>query len=314
MNREYLLKLTAEFSDNSATNYLSPKAEDKEALEKLANNFYTNNFGRNNYYGTDSAEIALNKDKDEKYVGMRFFMPPLLSVGSASDEGFRKLKDPKVVGPHHLMPEDWLPEAKSVISLFLPFADRVIASNSQDPNEPSWEWLYTRVDGQQHLLATGSLVRDALIREGYKAVVPYADDRYLMRVSHSQEELPIPAYSSNWSERHVAYLTGLGTFGRSTNFITKRGACGRLISIITDWETEPDAKDYQGVYDYCSECGVSYRACPGNALSGSGKDIDKCSAFLGVISKKYAPRYGCGKCQSGLPCSVRNLTSRHRGK
>jgi epoxyqueuosine reductase len=307
MDREALLKLTAEFSENSPTNYLSPKAEDAEALGKLANNFFANNFARNNYYGDDGGGTALNKDKDGAFVGMRFFMPPIIAVGSASDEGYKRLREPGVVGPHHLMPEDWLPGAKSVISLFLPFTERVIASNTQNPAEPSWEWLFTRVDGQQHLLATGALVRDALIAEGYKAVVPYTDDRYVMRTGRDQTELPIPAFSSNWSERHVGFLTGLGTFGRMTNFISRRGACGRLISIVTDWETAPDEKDYTGIYGYCSECGACYRACPGRALSKDGKDIDKCSAYLRQLSKKFAPRYGCGKCQSGLPCSVRSL-------
>ena len=307
MNRDEILLLTAEFSESSPTNYLSPRAEDAEALERLAGSFFANNFARNNYYGSDQTGTALNAGREDRYDGLRFYLPPILAVGSAADPAFRKLRDPKVVGPHHLMPEDWLPGAKSVISLFLPFTERVIESNTQNPLEPSMEWLFTRVEGQQHLLATGILVRDALRRAGYKAVVPYADDRFVMRTSPNQTDLPIPPYSSNWSERHVGFITGLGTFGRMTNFISKRGACGRLISIVTDWETAPDEKDYTGIYDYCSDCGACYRACPGKALSGDGKEIGMCSAYLGQISKKFAPRYGCGKCQSGLPCSVRSL-------
>lgn len=312
MNRELILRLATEFSDKSPTNYLSPKAEDEETLQRLADNFYSNNFARNNYHGKIADSAALNTDKDSQYVGMRFFMPPIVAIGSSSDEGFLKLKRPEVVGTHHLMPEDWLPEAKSVISLFLPFTVRVTTSNTLNPKEPSWEWLFTRVDGQQHLLATGVLIRDALIREGFKAIVPYTEDRYVMRTSREQEDLPIPVYSSNWSERHVAYITGLGTFGRSTNFISKSGASGRLISIITDWQPNPDSKDYKDIFDYCSECGVCYRACPAGAITKSGKDIDKCSAYLRILGKKYAPRYGCGKCQSGLPCSTRSLKNPNR--
>ncbi len=306
-NREYLRQLMAEFSDNSPANYLSPPAEDTETLNKLTHNYFANNFARNNLYGNQKDGMALNKDKTSQYIGMRFFLPPIFSIGSADDARFQKLKEPKVIGPHHLMPEDWLPGAKSVISIFLPFTERVIESNTKDPREPSLEWLFTRVDGQQHLLATGTLVCDALIRAGYRAVVPYADDRFIMRTNHAQTDLPIPPFSSNWSERHVGYITGLGTFGRMTNFISRRGACGRLVSVVTDWETEPDEKDYDGMFDYCSECGECYRACPGGALSADVKDISKCSAYLGVLGKKYAPRYGCGKCQSGLPCSTKNL-------
>ncbi len=304
-DKNFLERITADFSEHSPTNYLTAETTDEKQLQALSNGFYTNNFARNNYYGQSSDGTALNTGKPDAYVGLRFFMPPLIAVGSADDEGFLKLKDPEVVGPHHLMPADWLPGAKTVISLFLPFSERVIRSNAADPKIPSMEWLFTRVDGQQHLLAMGEHVRDALVKEGYKAVVPYADDRYVMRVSPDETHLPIPPYSSNWSERHVGFITGLGTFGRMTNFISKRGACGRLISVVTDWETAPDLKDYEGVYDYCSECLACYRACPGEAFDKNGKSIVKCREYIHEVCKPFAPRYGCGKCQSGLPCATK---------
>jgi epoxyqueuosine reductase len=312
IDREYLQQLLMDFSENSPTNYLSPPAEDTATLDKVAEKFSDNNFARNNLYSGQNGGSVLNKDKSSEYVGMRFFLPPAFAIGSALDARFRKLKEPQVIGPHHLLPEDWLPGARSIVSIFLPFTSRVIESNTKDPREPSWEWLFTRVDGQQHLLATGALVRDALVRAGHRAVVPYADDRFIMRTHPRQTDLPVPPFSSNWSERHVAYITGLGTFGRMTNFISKRGACGRLVSVVTDWETEPEARDYDGMYDYCSECGTCYLACPAGALSVNGKDINKCSAYLGEVGKKYAPRYGCGKCQSGLPCSTTNLRHPNR--
>ena len=40
-------------------------------------------------------------------------------------------------------------------------------------------------------------------------------------------------YASNWSERHVAYVCGLGTFG-CQGLITSKGLAGRFGSIITD--------------------------------------------------------------------------------
>ena len=307
MNREQLLHITSIFSENSPTNYLAPAAVTEEDLKRLASRFHANNFARNNFYGRAADGAQLNVGKDDRYVGMRFFRPPILAVGSAADPAYETLRRPEVVGPHHKLPTDWLPGARSVVSLFLPFTERVIGSNAVDPVQPSWEWLFTRVDGQQHLLATAALVRDALVEEGYKAVVPQIDDRYFMRVSPQQTELPVPEFSSNWSERHVGFITGLGTFGRSTNLISKLGACGRLVSIVTDWETEPDEKDYQGLYDYCSECGACFGACPGDAFPDGVKDIHKCSGFMHVNCEQYAPRYGCGKCQSGIPCQTGRL-------
>jgi epoxyqueuosine reductase QueG len=279
MNREYLLGITADFMENSPANCLQAQAIEKETRVRLPEGFFD---------------------------GLRFYLPPILSVGSAADPGFLKLREPGVVGPHHMLPTDWLPEARSVISLFLPFTDRIIRSNVIDPGEPSWEWLFGRIEGQQQLLSTAEFVRDALLEQGFKAHLPYTDKRLVARVSAAQD-IPIPVFSSNWSERHVGYVTGLGTFGRMTNFITKQGTCGRLISVVTDWETEPDVKDYSGIFDYCSECLACYKACPGRAFDENGKTISKCSAYIRDTCAKYTPRYGCGKCQTGLPCSTRNL-------
>lgn len=310
MDRQYLLEITRQFSEKSSTNYLSPVTKTQEERDALESRFHDNNFYKHNMPQGGDFD-ALNKDKTEEYIGMRFFLPPILSIGRADDPEYEDLKKPGVIGPHFMTPKEWLPEAKSVISLFLPFTERVINSNMVDPVQPSWEWLFTRVDGQQHLLATGALVQQALIKEGYRAIVPQTDDRYMMRTSPQQTEIPIPVWSSNWSERHVAYVAGLGTFGRHTNFISKKGCCGRLISIVTDWESEPDEKDYSGLYDYCADCGACYRVCPGDALSQDGKTLTACSAFLRKNCSQYAPRYGCGKCQSGLPCSTRSF---HKGK
>lgn len=302
MTLEKLLEITADFSETSPTNHLAPVAKTEEELENLAHNFHANNFSRDHMpQGGDYK--TLNETKQEEFVGMRFFMPPIAAIGRADDPGFLKLKELGVVGPHHMLPTDWIPEAKTVISLFLPHPEELTASNEVDPIQPSYPWLFARVEGQQHLMAMGCCVRDALIAEGYQAVVPVADPRYMMKVAPMQTDIPIPTWSSNWSERHVGFVTGLGTFGRMTNFISKKGASGRIVSIVTDWVGEYTEKDYTGIFDYCSDCGECFVKCPAQALSMAGKDKAACSEFLRVNCAQYAPRYGCGKCQSGLPCA-----------
>lgn len=306
MDKEFLLKITAELSENSPTNYLSPIAKTEEELERLKEDFYANNFGRNNAGRDDWA--VLNKNKPDEYVGMRFYKHPLLAFGAASDKGFIKLKEQGVVGPHHYLPADWLPGAKTVISIFIPFSDRVIESNSEDKVVPSMEWRYARIDGQQHLLATGALVRDELIKAGYKAVMPQAEEAYWAKVFDDGDSSK-PLYSTNWAERHVGYVTGLGTFGLMTNFISKAGTCGRLISVVTDWEATPDEKDYEGIYDYCSSCKACFDACPAGALSDEGKSIPKCSEFIRKMTADSLPRVGCGKCMAGMPCQTSSLAA-----
>jgi epoxyqueuosine reductase QueG len=311
VDRERLQRLAAEFCDESPTNYLSLKAE------KSREDVRRNNFARNNLYGAPSDAELLGADEDSGYYGMRFYKTPVFAIGSADDPGFEELRREGVVGPSHRLPRDWTPEAKSVISFFLPFADRTVEANKKDPVEPAMEWLYTRVDGQQHLLALGARVRDALRGEGYDAAAPQIEEEYVMRAGPAPmpgaDLRGVPPYASNWSERHVGYVTGLGTFGKSTNFISKVGCAGRLISVVTSWEATPDEKDYGGVYDYCNGCMACRRRCPGKAYAGDGKDHRLCGEFIHRTCMKYAPRYGCGKCQSGIPCEREQMRAKAGG-
>ena len=167
MDREFIQKLVNDLSDNAPTNFLQPKVTDDQA----ENQQDANNFARNNYFGAKKFDASVyNVGKEDKYIGMRFFERPIFSVGSADDPGFERILQPGVVGPHHKMPRDWVENAKTVISFFLPFSDRVLESNIPDRNMVSMEWMFTRVDGQNHLLATAAAVVDALRAQGYQAV------------------------------------------------------------------------------------------------------------------------------------------------
>lgn len=301
MTREKLQKLIDDFSDNSPTNYLG----------KAQSNVEDNNYAKNNLSNTSTAREEFEKEDFGHYRGMRFFERPIFSICRADDPGFMNIKNPEVVGEHHLVPVDWLAEAKTLISFFLPYSHSTVEANKKDPVEPAMEWLYTRVDGQMFLLALGAAVRDAFITEGIKAVTPYTEDRFIMRPGGPPKpgEEHVPQFSSNWSERHVAVVAGLGTFGMSTNFISRAGCAGRLVSVVTDWDAEPDARDYEDWLGYCNRCGACMRKCPAQAHYSDrhGKDHAVCGAFIGKTCAKYTPRYGCGKCQSGIPCEYQPM-------
>ncbi|MCL2401033.1 MAG: epoxyqueuosine reductase [Oscillospiraceae bacterium] len=311
MDKARLQRLGEAFCDNSPTNFLSVKGED---AEELRNRPQAESYAKHNLQqlGGDIGFELLGAEKGSDQVGMRFYQKPIFSVGLADDPGFLELQKDGVVGSHHKLPQDWLPGAKRVISAFLPFETRVLESNKKDPEIPSLEWVMTRVDGQQHLLAFGAYMRDLLIEAGYQAVTPQLEDAFIMHSGPDFED-GIPGYSSNWSERHVGYVTGLGTFGLSTNFISKAGCAGRLVSIVTDWEGAPDVKDYSDWLGYCNECKACYRRCHGNAYTGKGiKDHALCGAQIrkAIAAGDLAPRYGCGKCQSGIPCESKPMIKR----
>lgn len=272
----------------------------KEDIIKLATNFLEESEGNR-----ISKEIALS----EQVVGMRIYDEPLFACGTVNDPLFQVLQEPAAVGPHFMLPQEWLPEAKTVISFFLPFTETVKKRNSLDMSWPSEEWLHARIEGQAVLAKLCQYLQAELIKAGYKSVVPAIDPRFLSKgsTSYPDSNSVITAnFTSNWSERHVAYLCGLGTFGLSKGLITKKGIAGRFGSIITELDLQPDVRAYQGVYEYCSMCGACVKNCPVQAISlKEGKNHPICSDFLDSVKEKCVPRYGCGKCQVRVPCESR---------
>jgi epoxyqueuosine reductase QueG len=275
MDNQYLLSLAGDLADRSPKNY-----------------------------------VQAESNPDEAHLGMRIFERPIMSVAPADDEAFKALLTPGVVGPHFLLPEQWLPGAKSVISFFLPMTKMVRESNRIDAEIPSLEWLYGRVEGQMFINDFSAAIRDEIIQAGHQAVSPSIDEHFRLNVV--TPDIDIPFYNSNWSERHVAYVCGLGTFGLHTNLITERGTAGRLFSIVTDLALEPTPRKYTGAYDYCTKCGACIRRCPTRALRKDGKTIAACSGYIRAASVFQKPRYGCGKCQTAIPCETRNPTEKSR--
>jgi len=245
-------------------------------------------FIRNSGDNIISEEIAVSPEA----AGLKIFEDPIFAFGSADDEWFLNLKDGDANLRGLMLPAEWLPGAKTVISYFLPFGEAVKDSNKKDYKMPSAGWLHGRIEGQNFLLEFSRFLYSKLNDAGYKSLVPGLDHRFKTK-----------GFTSNWSERHVSYVCGLGTFGLSKGIITEKGMAGRLGSIITELKLEPGIKKYKDVYEYCTLCGNCAINCPVDAISvEEGKDHRKCSDFLDTVREKHKTRYGCGKCQVSVPC------------
>lgn len=224
----------------------------------------------------------------------RIYDIPLTGAARAEDPLFFKLREPEVVGEHHMLPADWLPGARTVLSYFLPYSWDIREAN-RTPGLPAKKWLYGRIEGEAVNNALRTYLVEELAGEGHRALAPPQDPRYKVQDRRS-----------NWSERHAAYIAGLGTFGLSKSLITEKGCAGRYGSIITDAEIQATPRAYQGVYDYCSYCYSCIQRCPAEAIREEGKDIPVCSQYLDrEIKPRFVPRYGCGKCQTAVPCEDR---------
>jgi len=240
------------------------------------------------------ASSPLNVVKDLR--NMVIWEAPIFAAASADDPLFIKLKDPDVIGPHHLTPQEWLPEARSVICYFLPFSSDVRKAN-YGKGFPALEWVYGRVEGESCNDALRRFLCGAIEKSGGKAVAPVLDPRFKV----------VDEFSSNWSERHAAFIAGLGTFSLTRSLISRKGCAGRYGSVITDLKLEPTPRPYKDVYEYCKKCGVCIPRCPVDAITlDKGKENLPCAQFsLHETGARFSPRYGCGKCQTAVPCESR---------
>jgi len=153
------------------------------------------------------------------------------------------------------------------------------------------EWIYGRWEGEMFSQALRRFIIGLVEKVGGRALAPALD-----------EGLAVVDLRSNWSERHVAFAAVLGTFSLSRSMITRLGSAGRFGSVIVDLELEVSQRPYTKIDENCSKCGVCINRCPVNASDETGKDNGICKGYVGKTKVAYYPRYGCGKCQTGVPC------------
>ncbi len=227
--------------------------------------------------------------------GIKIYDDPIVAVAKADDPLFLKLKEEGIIGPTYLTPLEWFPEGKAVISYFLPFTKEVRESNRPLIQLPSIPWLYGTTEGDALIDEARKFLIDTVENIGGKAMSPLFDERY----GGSD-------YVRNWSERHTAFISGLGTFGLNTSLITKLGSAGRIGSVIVDLELEATERPYKDIYEYCSRCYACFKRCPVNAIDETGKNHISCEKFVyGFTATVFSPRNGCGKCQTAVPCECK---------
>lgn len=230
--------------------------------------------------------------------GMKIYDAPLVGFAAADDALFEEFRKEGVVGPAFLPPAVWLPGARAVVSYFLPFTKEVRDTNRL-PGLPSQEWASARIDGEAFNNEARTFFLGLLHTLGAQAVAPVLDVRFC-----------VTNRIANWSERHVAYAAGLGTFGLHRALITKKGSAGRLGSVVTTLALKSTAREYDRFDAYCpyltrGACGACMLRCPPHAISEKGKDHAICSDYIDrEVLPLFAPRYGCAKCNIAVPCEA----------
>jgi epoxyqueuosine reductase QueG len=238
-------------------------------------------------------------------IGSAVYDEPLICIASADDPLWEEFKRPEAGLPLFRAPKEWLPEAKSVISVFGPFSDHVLQSNSADPVYTGSAWLSAYNTGGALIKKMSGQLAEWLSENGWLSVAPVVSGRFY-RVMGAGADPSAPqgiSYTSNWSERHAAFAAGHGTFGLSRGLITKRGVAGRFASVVTALPLDPAPREYTGLYEYCTMCGRCADNCPAGAISREdGKKHAPCNAWLDKMGEWSRFADACGKCQVNVPC------------
>ncbi|WP_407312969.1 epoxyqueuosine reductase [Desulfosporosinus sp. SB140] len=238
--------------------------------------------------------IEIINDQTNNANTVTHYRKPLVGFASAYDPLFKQMKE--IIGSHHLLPTDLLPDAQTVIAFFLPFVETVIEANRKN-SQVAREWAIAYIETNELIKTINSELQKELTAQGINVVTQPA--------THNFNEADLTA---RWSNKSVAYVAGLGTFGLNHLLITGSGCGGRFGSMVISAEIPPTPRPTVENCRYLrdAKCQFCVKNCPTGALTLQGLDKHRCYAHLLEVDKQF-PDLGlcdiCGKCTVG-PCAL----------
>ena len=234
--------------------------------------------------------VAFAESEDK----LRLWRRPLVKFGDARREDMQEIK--RITHPAHAVPEDVLWGAKTVICYFFPFREEIAESNREGEfSSPAWAEAYSTTNASFRVLNERLIA--FLAEKGIRAAV--SPDAFAFDEERCQ---------SRWSQKSLACLCGMGTFGIQHLLITEKGCCGRLGTVLMAAELpdydKPVEEEYC-LYKRNGSCGVCAERCPVGALTKESYDVWKCNDRCMENEKLYPGHAICGKCAVGVPCSFR---------
>jgi len=240
---------------------------------------------------------------------------PLVGFSRGDDAFWESFKEH--VGPFHWTPAEAfeksfpgsrVPASKiTVISWVLPQMKQTKMDTRKEKMYPPESWARGRFYGEAVNEKLRMAVVEELAKAGIRAMAPSLHPEWARMPSEKF------VFASKWSERHAAFVSGLGTFGLSDGLITPRGKAMRVGSVVAEAEIPATPRPYKGHQDYClwfsrGKCRKCAKRCPVDALSEKGHDKIICSKHVHETCKEYIighygfAGYACGLCQTGVPC------------
>ncbi len=230
------------------------------------------------------------------------YRDPVIGFLGADDPGLSDLS--QWTAYKHLMPEDLLPGARSIVCFFLPFAPEIAYANEKDEERVAREWAIAYEDTNALIGQIKSRLIEVLSQHGIRAAGEPATGNF--------DET---ALKSHWSHKSIAVLAGLGSFGLHHLVITDAGCAGRFGSVVIDAELpihKPTPKERCAYYasGTCFDC---VPACPVNAINEEEpfnreacweQCLKNAATFLDLGDEVQV----CGKCAVVGPCALESAT------
>jgi epoxyqueuosine reductase len=253
---------------------------------------------------------------------------PVIAFANGDDPIFQDLKT--VIGEFHLTPREIMEkyiegkrwrfgitnsvDSISVVSWALPLTYETRRIERTSPFGGSPRYNHSRWIGIKLYECVEQYVASLLEVLRCNAVAPTQSKLFEIK------EMPGGWLAANWSERHVAYASGLGTFGLNGLMITSRGCAVYLGSVVFDKSLTPTPRAASRVancpYYTDGSCGLCIEHCTGSAISKDGRSNVACLKnlrdeqagkviSLGLDKELVGPAPACGRCSTGLPCEDR---------
>ncbi len=253
------------------------------------------------------------------------FDRPMVGCAAGDDPLFAFLKED--IGPGFY----WTPEEAfaaafpgyntpagelSVVSWVLPQAEHTRKAHGKARELPSREWSCGRYYGEKVNENLRRHMVETFAGQGIDACAPVLVPLWSRAVSERY------GFASSWSERHVAHVCGLGTFGLSDGLITPVGKAVRAGSVVVRKRLSPTPRTYSRHNEWClyaarGKCLACARRCPAGAISEAGHDKVACKSYIRNITAPYVEREqlgvrvnSCGLCQTKVPCEFKNPLAR----
>jgi len=265
------------------------------------------------------------------YGSKKIFSDPIFGVSNGDDAIFHKFKE--VVGLNHLTPlEMWeangfTGKAKNIriVSIIFPYSNSIRKASKNADKIPADEYCIGRNQADRFMDVVLKDVIKFFHKKGFIATSGMLSDTFNVKTGRK--------IYSNWSERHIAFAAGLGTFSLHEGLITEVGCNVRITSVLTNAPMIITKRDSDEPYGNClyyskGTCKKCIERCPANAITEEGHDKFKCAEygryvresiierlkpyiqpkwtrFNGVLRKRQPP-VGCAFCQFDIPCMDKN--------